>query len=354
MQENNELVVIAKESGLQENKVENLLSKFAGAFKEAKKIVEEVKGIVVTSEDQIEEMSLARESRLKLKDVRVHVEKTRKLLKEDSVREGKAIDGIANVIKALIIPVEQHLEEQEKFAEKLAQAKDRNTEVERTVELSKYTKDAEIYQLHPSVMSTETFESLLKTNKIAFEAEKLATEKLEEERIAREKAEAEKQEEIRRENIKLKKEAEEREKKELEATKKREAEEAKRLEAQKKIDDKIAADRAEAEKKHQEALRVEREAKELAEKKLRDEKLAIERVEVAKKAKEEAEKLAQEEADKKAILAPDKIKLLEFAKQLQSVVAPAIKSKEADIILERAMAEVIKAVNILQNGAKKL
>jgi hypothetical protein len=46
--------------------------------------------------------------------------------------------------------------------------------------------------------------------------------------------------------------------------------------------------------------------------------------------------------------------LLEFAKQLQSVIAPAVKSKEADIILEKSMKNINDAINVLQSGAKKL
>ena len=51
------------------------------------------------------------------------LKKVRKELKEESLRKGKAIDGVANIIKFLIEPVEKYLEDQEKFIEKLEQQK---------------------------------------------------------------------------------------------------------------------------------------------------------------------------------------------------------------------------------------
>src|SRR5713226_7711522 len=110
-----DLKLIITQSGLAENKVQELMSNFSTAFNEARALVDSSKDIIVTSEDQIEEMSKAREARLKLKNLRVTVENTRKELKEQSLREGKAIDVAANIIKALIAPVEEHLEKQEQF-----------------------------------------------------------------------------------------------------------------------------------------------------------------------------------------------------------------------------------------------
>src|SRR6185437_11549413 len=75
--------------------------------------------IKVTSVDQKREMKMARESRLALREIRIKVEHDRKRLKEDSTRRGRAIDGIANVLKALIEPLEAHLLEQETFAERV-------------------------------------------------------------------------------------------------------------------------------------------------------------------------------------------------------------------------------------------
>jgi len=72
---------------------------------------------VVTKEDQTAEMDMARVGRLFLRDKRIAIEKARKELKEQALREGKAIDGIANVLKALIVPIEEYLGKQERFVE---------------------------------------------------------------------------------------------------------------------------------------------------------------------------------------------------------------------------------------------
>ena len=119
----------------------------------------------VVNEKQQAEMKMAREGRLFLKEKRIAIEKARKAMGEQALREKQAIDGIAKVLKSLIIPIEKYLEQQEKFVE--------FREKER--------KEKERQEL-------------------------LAKE--EAERIAREKAEAEERERIRKENERLKREAE--------------------------------------------------------------------------------------------------------------------------------------------------
>jgi ATPase subunit of ABC transporter with duplicated ATPase domains len=84
------------------------------------------------------------------------------------LREGKAIDGIANVLKAVIVPIEEYLDEQEHYIERKREAEE--------------------------------------------EARRLEAEKLLKEKEEKEKAEREAEEKrIREENEKLKKEAEKRE-----------------------------------------------------------------------------------------------------------------------------------------------
>lgn len=172
-----QLIQIVKESGLEVTKAQYILDNFSDYFALASDWEKKAKAIVVTSEDQKAEMKMAREGRLFLREKRIALEKSRKELKEQSLREGKAIDGIANVLKALIIPIEEYLDNQEKFVER---------------------KEAERVEL------------------ARIEAEK----KAEEERIAREKAEREEQERMRLENEKLKEEVEKRERKLLEEQKK--------------------------------------------------------------------------------------------------------------------------------------
>src|SRR3990167_3308408 len=113
----NQLAVIIKESQLEHTKAQYILENFQDYFKIASEWEVKASTIQVTNVEQKTEMKMAREARLFLRDKRIDVEKARKRLKEQSLREGKAIDGIANVLKALIEPIEQYLDKQEHFVE---------------------------------------------------------------------------------------------------------------------------------------------------------------------------------------------------------------------------------------------
>lgn len=341
MAETNQLAVVAKESGLEESKVKTLLNKFAEPFQQAQTIIDQAKEIKVTSEDQRNEMQEAREARIELKRIRVDVEHTRKQLKEQSLREGKAIDGMSNVFKALVVPVEEHLEKQEKFAERLAEERHARKVAERQNVLEKYTEDASLYNFEN--VSDEDFEALIEQLKNAKAAKEAAEKKLaeeeakrqkqfEEERIAREKAAAEEAERIRKENEKLKAEAEAREAA-LEKERKTEAAKQAKLEAEnaKKIAEANKA--AEAERKRREAI------------------------EAAEKAKVEAEakaKAEQEEAERKALLAPDKEKLIKFADRIDTIELPNVSNREAGKVLDETQDFLTRISKNLRQKAKEL
>jgi len=242
----NKLQLIVKDSGLEVTKSQYILDKFTDYFEMASEWEKKAKDIVVTDESNKVEMQMARVGRLFLRDKRISIEKARVELKEQALREGKAIDGIANVLKALIVPIEEYLEKQEKFVE-------------------------------------------IKEAKLAEEKRIEDEKRIEQERLAKEEADRKEQERVRLENIKLKEEAEAREKKMAE--------------------DKAAAEKIIAEQKAKaeaEWIRTEalaRKAKEEAEKKLADEraKSEAERIrieEMARVEKEKAEKILFQEKEK--------------------------------------------------------
>lgn len=231
--EERSLQTIVNESGLEPTKAQVLLENFSNYFEIAAEWERKAKMLTVTDESQWAEMKMAREGRLFLRKKRLAVEKTRKKLKEQSLRESRAIDGIANVLKSLIVPIEEHLDAQEHFID------------------NKRKAEEEARQL---------------------EAEKLLREKEEKERLEKEAEERR----IREENEKLRQEAEEREAK---AKKEREAQEKK-----------LAKEMAEAEAK----LRAEREARE---RELAAERAAAEAREKELKAKAERERKAQQRKD---------------------------------------------------------
>lgn len=231
----NQLSVIVKESGLEKTKAQILLDNFSNYFQIAGEWEKKAKAIVVSNANQITEMKMARVGRLFLREKRIAIEKTRKNLKEQALREGKAIDGIANILKALIVPIEEYLEKQEKFVE---------------IEIAREAKRRQI------------------------EAEQ----KAEQEQIAKEEAEAKERKRIRKENEQLKREAEEREQKIVEerirvekekeiqeekVRKEREAAERAASEERKRHEQDLMAERAKAEEKqraHEEKAKKEKEA----------------------------------------------------------------------------------------------
>jgi len=239
----NKLAVIVQKSGLDKPKAQVLLDNFSDYFQIASEWEKKAKAIIVTDASQTAEMQMARAGRLFLREKRIHIERTRKQLKEQALREGKAIDGIANVLKALIVPIEEHLEKQEKFVEIRAaeEAEQARLEAERKAEL---------------------------------------------ERKAKEEAERKERERIRLENERLKKEAEARERK-IQAERKKA--EAARKAAEEKA--RIEREKIEAEKR-------------AIEERARREKLEAEnaaRIEKGKQEKRLAEQRAAAEAEKQAI-----------------------------------------------------
>lgn len=321
--QNNEIALVAQNAGLAPTGVENLLKRFAAYFNEAKKLAEGAKEIVVTDESQTDLMLKARETRLSLKSLRTHVEAVRVELKEQSLREGRAIDGVSNLIKALIVPVEEHLEKQEKYAEIKELERIQKKYEERIALLSPYVDDISLYAIKD--MSDVVFDNLLAGCKASYQAKKDAEAKAEADRIAKEKEKEEEDRKIREENEKLKKEAEEKQKE----------------------SDRIA-------KEQEEKLEKERKAREEAEAKLKAEKEAQEKKERDAKAAEEAKKAAEEEAKRKALLAPDKEKLVELAGTIDKITLPAVSSKEAGDVVNEVQTKLSALSNYLREKSKTL
>jgi len=197
----NALEVIVRDSGLDKTQSQIILEKFQTYFQIAAEWEAKARAIVVTDASQVADMKMARTGRLFLREKRIAVEKARKTLKARALAEGKAIDGIANVLKGLIEPIETYLDQQEHFVEIRAKAR---------------------------------------ADQERMDAER----KAEEERVAKEKAEAEEQARVKAENEKLKAEAAERERV---ARQEREAIEAKAAEEKKAQAAKFAAERKAAE-----------------------------------------------------------------------------------------------------------
>lgn len=353
----NELVEIEEVKDLPKEIKADLQKSFSPLFESAKKWEVAAKEIIVTDIKDVEGMKKARKLRLQLKDIRTETENIRKKLKKESLLKGRAIDGLANLVKFIIVPLEDHLEEQEKFAQ--IQEKKRLDELEegRVKKLSEYVEDVSIYDLRN--MSEEAYTDLLESQKRWFEI--------------KEKQEAEKEEKIRRLNIII--EIEEKVKswglgeiESLFANKESllssseaaftrsiadiNSKVAASIEAVKKENEKLKLEREEKEKKdaaeRKKAAEKEQKRREAEQKKLEAERKKREALELKiKQQKEEEAKEAKKKAtaEKEARLAPDKDKLKRLAADLLDVSYPEAKSDEAKKIVS-GVKDLMKKVNI--------
>ncbi len=337
LEQKNELVLLVEKSGLETDTAKSLQETFAPFYEQALEWNQRAKTIKVTEATQLTEMKQAREARLALKSIRTSVESRRKELKEDSLRKGKAIDGVANLLKGLIEPTEAYLQEQEDFA-KIAEAKRKaELKAEREQLLHPFGIQTEFYDL--ANMPNEQFETLYANSKKNYEDRINAEKKAEEERIAREQEELKERERIRLENERLKAEAEERERIMREERMKAEAE---RKAAEEATAKKLAEERAKAEAE-QKAMREE------AQKKLAAERAERERIEAELKAKQEAEAKAKAEAEAAAeaeLSKGDKEKFQDLINDLKAVKGKyTFKSKKYKALAASVEELVDKTIN---------
>jgi hypothetical protein len=318
--------IVPADLGLEPSAKSSLELAFTGFFTRARELA--AKAETVTDPKQ------ARALRLEIKAERVAAEKTRKSLKEESLRFGKAIDGANNIYLALVAPIEQKLDDIEKAEERREAARIQALQEER-VEIIE-TLGMQTHGINLGMMSDDAWSNYHQQAKDAYTARREREKREAEEAAAAAKKEAEEREAQRLENIRLKEEAEKREaelKAEREAAAK--AEEAARIERERiaeearkereAIEAKARAEREAAEAAAKEAAKkqadAEAEAKRLRDaeaKRIADEKAAAD-------AKAKAEALAA----KKAAAAPDKAKLMEFVKQVRALEVPMMKSTEA-------------------------
>lgn len=343
---NKDLQIIASDKKLELSYLENIAKQFGAPLVEVSEILDKYKSIKVTNEKQKDDMAEARKLRLALRKTRTSVENTRKELKDEHLKAGRAIDAVANYVKDNIVPAEKYLQEQEDFVKIKEEREKAERKAERLEALAKYADNpnasSELYNLDD--MSDEQFAVVIARLEKE-EAERKAAEEAEAKRLAQEEADRIKREkELATENERLKKEAEARE---AELGKEREIERKKR-EAEEKIrEEQLAKERAEREAKETELA-----------KQAEEERKKREAIEAEQRAKAEAEAKAKaeaERAEREALLAPDKEKMLQFAKGLAVVRTekiPAMKSLKASETMQ-AVALKLAAIELFIGKAVK-
>lgn len=244
-----EITALVAQSGVEAETAVRLQDRFKPFVDQINEWCDKAMALVVTDETQLDKIKEAIVASKALSSVLGDVEKTRKKLKENSLREGQAIDKIARTIRELVEPIKAHIDQQKDFI-KLQDLKRREERKKvREQRLIEYVSDTSFYDLLN--MPDEDFDRLFDGIKAAHEARIESEKKEEQDRVAREKAEAQERERVRIENERLKAEAQEKEK--------QLAQERAKVEAERKaVEEKAQKERAAAEAR----LKAEREENE--------------------------------------------------------------------------------------------
>lgn len=349
MNELNELITLESTElqGIELSKAQQIKAVFDPMSKMLLDFESDFNSVVEESQKEITKELCAKAKRLRIDigKVRIATEKTRKDQKEEYILAGKAIDGVANIVKWAVTDKEEKLEAIEKHFEIIEQQRIEKLHKVRAEELSKYVEDI------PSDLGTmkdDVWQAYIDTKKRQYEEKAEAEKKAEAQRIenerkdnlaqlrrdiilpyrqfwtcdnynlremsktnfdticcdlkkAKEEYDAE-QERIRAENERLKKEAEEKRRAEEIERKKREEEDRKRREKE-TAERKAAEEKARKEREAYEAkLKKEREERERVERAERERREAAER-ELTKHKEEERRREEEEKARVQAELA---------------------------------------------------
>lgn len=284
VQTSKDLMLFMHESELEQEKQQFLINKYAEHFEMAAVWAKKASKIIVTNKNQTVLMEEAKTARLFLRKKRLEIENSRKMLKAGALKECQVIDRVANFLKNVIEPSEEHLDRQEHFIE--------------------YNKKAEDERLLAEARAKE------------------------EARLAEEaRLKAEENARLQAENARLQAEAREKEK-ELAL----ERAEVARKEAKIKAEQEAVLD---AERKKQAAILAEERAKAVAAEKALQEKISAE-------LKVEADKIR---AAEELLKADDSIKMLAFKNAVKAIQIPEVKSAINKQILADAKSHLWLAIS---------
>lgn len=315
----NELATIVNTAGMEPQSAQALVDAFTPLFLRMEDAVADGMMIKVTSADEEDTIEAATQAHKNVRDIRLQAEANRKKFKENALRTGQAIDKIAKIIFEKIEPVEAHLLAQKNFVKELEAKRKADLAELRAAKLTAVNADPTAYPL--GEMSQDAFDNLLQgatlTNqKRIDDAAKAESDRLaaEQERTAREAA-------TRAENERL------------------------RLE-QKKADADLQAARDTAAKAIADKNKADAEAKGIRDAETK--RIADEAFAASKKAAEE------KAAEAKAAAAPDKQKILTFARLIRGTVIPQVNSPEAAAITAKINLWIGMLADRIETDANKL
>jgi colicin import membrane protein len=286
------LVVVDPTSyGVEPSKAQELIGNLPQITQERDQMADQYDEVVRMNIEDPKTMKLAKELRLRLRKNRTQgINVWHRTTKNFFLKGGQFVDAIKNREAAINERMEAGLEEIEKHLETLEKIHIQNLQDERTEMLKKFVEDTSNLQL--GTMDDDVFEAYYTAKMQAFYDDAAAKLQANIDRVAKEEAEAKAREIQRVENMRLRKEAEEKEA-ELQAERKKQAEVLAEQKAKAKAkEDKLrAANQKKLDKEKAVRLKLEAElmSKRIAEAKAKDEKLA--------EAKAEAERIAIAEAE---------------------------------------------------------
>ena len=301
--------------------------------------------------------------------VRTSIETSRKLLKEDALKFGRAVDIEAKKLTGLVEPLENYLYEQrdivDKEKERIQAEKDAQEQATLQGRVAKLLGfdmlfDGNIYKrreiiivaLNLKRLSDEDFEIVLKRVEEDYLAEQseiveeARLKKEEENRLAAERIE---QDRLRaEENMRLTAERERLEKiAEAQADKEAAIKAAQdKLDAEKKA---IEDQKMEEEKEKRKQEELEKARQEAAEQAKKDEQARVER---ETKEKEEKERLAALEAEEKKAQMTDREKMKELYDAIDRLYIPEFKSKKAKTMALRVGQLLQEVCEFIEDGLK--
>ena len=319
-----ELVKInAADYGLEENKAKQISDMFKPMLDKMTELEVQYNEVIKRPMEP-ETIQMAHDLRLAYRDVRTGTAKIHQELKKFYLQGGRFVDGWKNAQLMASQGMEEKLKAIEDHFANIEKDRISKLQEERATTLLKFEVKFIPEQL--GLMEKSVWENYLSGVKLNYEAQKAAEKKAEEDCIAKEKAEAEERERIRLDNIRLKKEAEERERNEKTEAKKREKAEAIRLKKE------------ESEQKERERIEAERLKKEAAERKIREEKERKEREAYELKLKKEREKAETERKEREK--AENELRLKREAEQ------KAIEEEDARIQDELNRNDIAKVLSL--------
>lgn len=156
---NEELQLIIKANNLPDDLGAKIQEHFSGPFSQLAEWQAKADSIVITSEDQVEEIALANDGRKTLVKIRTSLEKTRVELKAPYLNMGRAIDAVCKSLTERIEPIEADLKAKSDYAVNLAAERRNRLIAERKLALQEVGHEAEIPGL--ADLPEETFQMIL-------------------------------------------------------------------------------------------------------------------------------------------------------------------------------------------------